>query len=151
MDKEQIKIQIEDLKANLEALERELNKPNKFEFKYDKDNTYYISSYKIIAGYDGEDKDYLPKFRFRQKETNAEADFKLQKGLMCIGALAEQIDQDYKNRVIWDEKNENYYIYYDNKYKIFYHTSMKALGVIYMPKDVAEKVSEILNNKEVEL
>ena len=74
---------------------------------------------------------------------------------MCIGALAEQIDPDYKNRVDWnDDKRRKYHISYDYQEKNYYVSSSmysRVLGVVYMPQEIATKVCEILNNKGVVL
>ena len=154
MDKEQIRMQIEDLKANLKALERELNKPDEFEFNYKELESCLIGMSFIASSEYGLDYKYIDNFRYRQTESNAKADFQLQKELMCIGALAEQIDPDYKSKVIWGGKIWNCSIYFSiplNKYLISNSINYRHLGVVYMPEDVAEKVCEILNNKEVEL
>lgn len=73
---------------------------------------------------------------------------------MCIGALAEQIDPNYKNRVKWLVDDNFYSIQQDmrtGEYQVYHSYPKRRLGVVYMPKDVAEKVCEILNNKLVEL
>lgn len=153
MDKEAINQRIQALESELAGLKAELNKPEKFEFKYSKTDNYMINYYGVHRNLHVMNKEYIQNFRYRQTEANAKADFQLQKELMCIGALAEQIDPEYKSRVDWNDRN-NWAIFWNIKTKKYVPTSssiIRYLGVVYMPKDVAEKVCEILNNKEVEL
>ena len=154
MNHEAINQRIQALESELAGLKAELNKPEKFEFKYSKTDNYMINYYGVHRNLHVMNKDYLQNFRYRQTEANAKADFQLQKELMCIGALAEQIDPTYKSKIPEYKSDTYYYIYYgkeSRKYCYSYDTFTRNLGVVYMPKDVAEKVCEILNNKEVEL
>lgn len=155
MTKDEILKIIQDMESELAELKAELNKPEKFEFKYSKIDNYMINYYGVHRNLHVMNKDYLQNFRYRQTEANAKADFQLQKELMCISALAEQIDPNYKSKIIWDGRANNYHIVYNymtKEYTTSYRSALsRLLGVVYMPKDVAKKVCEILNNKEVEL
>lgn len=154
MNQEAINKRIQTLKLELAKLEEELLGTNKFKFIYDESNKYIIS-HDAISKTSYHYSLALSNFRYRQTEANAKADFQLQKELMCIGALAEQIDPDYKSKIDWNYTySGKYFISYDvkkNTYVSFMRNTHRELGVVYMPKDVAEKVCEILNNKGVEL
>ena len=153
MNYDAINQRIQALESELAGLKSELAKPEKFEFKY-KGSTYTIFTYKISKVSLSADPEFLQNFRYRQTESNAQADFQLQKELMCIGALAEQIDPNYKNRIKWLVDNNFYSIQQDmrtGEYQVYHSYPKRSLGVVYMPKDVAEKVCDILNNKQVEL
>ena len=154
MTKDKILKTIQVLEAELIKLKTELNKPEKFIFVYAEGFTFKVSEYSVSRGQEGKDQDYLTNFRYRQTKINAETDLQLQRELLCIGALAEQIDHEYKSKVQWDSLTWNYYIDFSipaNKYFINNSVNARSLGVVYMPKDVAEKVCEILNNKEVNI
>ena len=99
MNHEAINQRIQALESELAGLKAELNKPEKFEFKYSKTDNYMINYYGVHRNLHVMNKDYLQNFRYRQTEANAKADFQLQKELMCIGALAEQIDPTYKSKI----------------------------------------------------
>ena len=98
MNKEAINQRIQALKSELAALKAELAKPEKFKFRYTDTKTSFIGSYCVSHNTSGLDPYNSEHFRYRQTKENAQADFQLQKELMCIGALAEQIDPNYKNK-----------------------------------------------------
>ena len=152
--KDEVLQRIQALELELAGLKEELNKPDKFEFKYSYKECYFIGSSWISTKMEGNDNKSLEHFRYRQTLENANADLQLEKEMMCISALAEQIDPYYKSKVQWDSLTWNYYIDFSipaNKYFIHNSVNARSLGVVYMPKDVAEKVCEILNNKGVDL
>ena len=155
MNQEAINQRIQALETELAGLKAELIKPSSFNFNYKAGGTTLISSFEITTACTGADVDYLANFRYRQTEINAQADFKLQKELMCIGALADQIDPEYKSRVDWNNHAcRKYHISYDHQDKVYYVSSSmysRVLGVVFMPQDVATQVCKILNNKGVEL
>ena len=154
MNQEAINKRIQALETELAGLKDELNKSDNISFKYTARECCFVGSSRVTTQMDGTDKSALMYFRYRQTEANANADLQLQKELMCIGALAEQIDPDYKSKIIWGTNACNYYIFFNNKikkYETAYSNVMQLVGVVYMPRDVAIKVWEILNNKGVEL
>lgn len=154
IDKDKILERIQALELELTGLKVELNKPDKIDFKYTPKECYFIGSSWVSTKMEGNDSAALEYFRYRQTLENANADLQLEKELMCIGALAEQIDSDYKSKVIWDGWTSNFYIYLSalgGCYMVDKESCIKTLGVVYMPKDVAEKVCEILNNNGVDL
>lgn len=144
-----------ELKAGLAKLKTKLSKANSFKFDYIKMKTSFIGTYYIANDISGSGSSNLENFRYRQFESNADDDFQLQKELMCIGALAEQIDPNYKTKIDFTHRHSNkFMIFYDypsETYTISSNSDWRALGVVYMPKDTAEKVCKILNNKLVKI
>jgi hypothetical protein len=153
-EKNAINQRIQALESELAGLKIELKKYEKLMFTYS-NKRFNIGNFLEPIKQEIIPNNYsTTSLNYRQLESNAKADFQLQKELMCIGALAEQIDPDYSNKVDWSNDNYKYYIAYDMhtlEYITASNTFYKRLGVVYMPKDVAEKVCEILNNKGVEL
>lgn len=153
MKTEDILAELKKAKERIEFLEQELNKPKQFEFKYES-KSYLIGTANVYDEICIDSTSYFKNYRYRQTEANAKADLMLQKELMRIGALAEQIDPEYKNKVTFNLDNKNYVIFYDctkKCYTLGSNFEWRVLGAVYMPKDVAEKVCELLNNKEVEI
>lgn len=155
IDKDKTLERIQALELELAGLKEELNKPDKFEFKYFYKECCFIGSSWVSPKMEGNDNKSLKHFRYRQTLANAESDLQLQKEMMCIGALAEQIDPDYKSRVDWyNHACRKYHISYDYQEKNYYVSSSlysRMLGVVFMPQEVATQVCKILNNKGVEL
>lgn len=155
IDKDKTLERIQALELELAGLKEELNKPDKFEFKYLYKECCFIGSSWVSPKMEGNDNKSLKHFRYRQTLENAESDLQLQKEMMCIGALAEQIDPDYKSRVDWyNHACRKYHISYDYQEKNYYVSSSlysRMLGVVFMPQEVATQVCKILNNKGVEL
>lgn len=153
--KDEVLQRIQALELELAGLKEELNKPDKFEFKYLYKECCFIGSSWVSLKMEGNDNKSLKHFRYRQTLENAESDLQLQKEMMCIGALAEQIDPDYKSRVDWyNHACRKYHISYDYQEKNYYVSSSlysRMLGVVFMPQEVATQVCKILNNKGVEL
>ena len=153
--KDEVLQRIQALELELAGLKEELNKPDKFEFKYLYKECCFIGSSWVSPKMEGNDNKSLKHFRYRQTLENAESDLQLQKEMMCIGALAEQIDPDYKSRVDWyNHACRKYHISYDYQEKSYYVSSSmysRMLGVVFMPQEVATQVCKILNNKGVEL
>lgn len=155
MNQEAINQRIQALETELAGLKDELNKFGNISFKYTPRECCFVGSSWVSTQMDGTDKSALEYFRYRQAEANANADLQLDKELMCIGALAEQIDPEYKSRVDWhDHACRKYNISYDHQDKVYYVSSSmysRVLGVVFMPQDVATQVCKILNNKGVKL
>jgi len=155
MNHDKINQRIQALESELAGLKAELSKVDKFKFRYTDTETSFIGTNWVAHKTSGADPSNLENFRYRQLESNADADFQLQKELMCIGALAEQIDPNYKTKIDFTHRHSNkFMIFYDypsETYTISSNSDWRALGVVYMPKHVAEKVCEILNNKQVEI
>lgn len=155
MNQEAINKRIQALESELAGLKAELNKPSSFTFCYEKGKAIRVAEVCVYDHQMCDNNRHIENFRYRQLNSNAQADFKLQKELMCIGALAEQIDPEYKSRVDWNNHAcRKYHISYDHQDKVYYVSSSmysRVLGVVFIPQEVATQVCEILNNKGVEL
>ena len=155
VNKDEILEKIKALETELIGLKDELNKSDKVGFKYIARECCFVGSSWVSTQIGGTYKSALEYFRYRQTEANANVDLQLQKELMCIGALAEQIDPDYKSRVDWNNHAcRKYHISYDYQDKSYYVSSSmysRVLGVVFMPQEVATQVCKILNNKGVDL
>ena len=149
MTKEQIQEKIVKLEIELQALKSELTKPIKFKLEL-------YEGYRICS--DGVTEEKVEQtthtYLLRRNLLNAKADYQLKYETLNIGAIAEQLDPDYKSKLDWDDymQPKDCICLYTptNTYYVNSHYVYRALGVVYMPKDLAVKVCEILNNKELE-
>lgn len=154
LTKEQILAKIEAAEAELANLKAELNKPDKFEFKYPFNVAYLIGMESTTNEATGTLAAYLTHGRYRINSNNAEQAVQLNRESNLIGAIAEQIDPDFASKVLWDNDIRNYCIEYviSSKQYVLVSTSyFKTPGVVFMPKEVAEQVCEILNSNQVSL
>ena len=154
MKKEEILTELKIAIERIEFLENELKKPEKFEFKYEREETFIIYSDEIESEGNGDVQRKLDFGLYRINENNAKEALQLNKESNIVGAIAEQIDVNYSKDIDWNNKENKYSIYYNNqtgKYSSFYNSFNIYLGTVYMSKEVAKRVCEILNNKEVEL
>ena len=154
LTKEQILAKIEAAESELANLKAELNKPDKFEFKYPYSNSFLIDKDHVINEVTGTCKSYLTNGMYRAKLNNAEQAVQLNRESNLIGAIAEQIDPDFASKVLWGGDIRNYCIEYviSSKQYVLVSTSyFKTPGVVFMPKEVAEQVCEILNSNQVSL
>ena len=154
LTKEQILAKIEAAEAELANLKAELNKPNKFEFRYPFNVAYLIGMKSTTHEATGTLAAYLTHGRYRINSNNAEQAVQLNRESNLIGAIAEQIDPDFASKVVWDGDIRNYYIEYNlnsRQYVLVSTSFFKTPGVVFMPKEVAEQVCEILNSNQVSL
>lgn len=155
MNNDAINKRIKNLEQELAGLKAELEvSTSKFQCSYTVDATYFIAETETLSGYKGNQTERLEHFRYRQTEENAKADFKLQKELMCIGALAEQLDPDYKSKISWNDTNSKVCVIFDKKTKRYSTSSnnyIRTLGTVYMPYDLALQICRILNDEQIEL
>lgn len=154
MKPEEILAELKIVRARIEFLENELKKQEKFEFKYEREKTFIIYSDKIESEGNGDAKRKLDFGLYRINEDNAKEALQLNKESNIVGAIAEQIDINYSKDINWNNKENKYVIYYDSKtgkYSSFCNSFNRYLGTVYMSKEVAKRVCEILNNKDVEL
>lgn len=154
MNKEQLQQQIKEMELKLQEMKNELNKLEKFEFKYPACQTSLIRACTTGYGYNGDDKYYLKHGRYRIKEENAELSLQRNKEANLIEALAEQIDPDWK--ADWgDIEQEKSYIYWSHRAKKYYGTCVvswiKDIGIPYMSPKTAKTICEMLNNGEFTL
>lgn len=154
LTKEQILAKIEAAEAELANLKAELNKPDKFEFKYPFSASYLIGANSTATETTGTLAAYLTYGRYRINSDNAEQAVQLNRESNLIGAIAEQIDPDFASKVLWGNDIRNYYIEYNinsRQYVLVSTSYFKTPGVVFMPKEIAEQVCEILNSNQVSL
>ena len=154
MKPEEILAELKVAKERIEFLENELKKPEKFEFKYERGESFIIYSDEIYSEGNGDVQRKLDFGLYRISENNAKEAVQLNKESNLIGAIAEQIDVEYSKDIDWNSIDNKYSISYDYQNKKFFincNNYLKILGAVYMTKEVSERVCEILNNKEVEL
>lgn len=154
MKPEEILAELKIARERIEFLENELKKQEKFEFKYERGETFIIYSDEIESEGIGDVQRKLDFGLYRINENNAKEALQLNKENNIIGAIAEQIDVNFSKDINWNNKENKYTIYYNNqtgKYSSSCNSFNRYLGTVYMSKEVAKRVCEILNNKEVEL
>ena len=158
MNANKINEQIEKLEQELAKLKAEATAPSKYQIEYEAGSTYLIGSYRTIPGKSGTDNDFLNSGRYRKTLKFANEHCKTQNEMMRLGALIEAvtIELGMEDWVAdWNDSSQSkhhvQYAYKDNKYYLDYWLTFRIIGVIYIPKKVAERVCEILNNKEYEL
>ena len=158
MDICKINTQIERLEQELAKLKAEATAPSKYQIEYEAGSTYLIGSYRTIPGNSGQSKGLLKAGRYRKTLKFANEHCKTQTEMMRLGALIEAVTIEM-NMEDWvadwsDDSQLKYYVDCDCKGNEYYSDcwwTLKTTGVIYMPEEVAERVCEILNNKEYEL
>ena len=158
MDICKINTQIERLEQELAKLKAEATAPSQYEIEYKAGSTFFVVNYsiseKIVRFADKQ----LNAGRYRSTKKFADEHLKTQNEIMRLGALIEAvtIELGMEDWVAdWNDSSQSkhhvQYAYKDNKYYLDYWLTFRIIGVIYIPKKVAERVCEILNNKEYEL
>ena len=155
MNKQQLEQNIKNMEAEIAKMKEELNKPEKFEFKYPLNNTYKLMNNVVNSGYTGNDSSSLECNVYRISEDNANAELLRNKQGNFIGALFEQIDVDYAEGINWSKFSQHkYYIQYNSQYRkwsIDYVIALKLPGVVYTPtRQIAQRALELLNSGRVE-
>jgi hypothetical protein len=158
MNINKINEQIERLEQELVKLKADATAPSQYELEYEAGNTNLIGIYRTIQGNSGIDRDYLNTGRYRSTEKFTNEHFQTQNEMMRLGALIEAvtIELGMEDWVAdWNNyRQSKHYVTYDcaiNKYCLDCWWTYRTMGVIYMPREVAERVCEILNNEEYEL
>ena len=158
MNINKINTQIEKLEQELTKLKAEATAPSQYEIEYEDGDTFLISNRTVIGEAAGQSNGLLKAGRYRKTLKFANEHFKTQNEMMRLGALIEAvtIELGMEDWVAdWDNEDQTkYFVHYaheDSKYYLDYWWTAKTSGVIHMPKEVAERVCEILNNKEYEL
>jgi len=152
MTTKEMQAQIEVLKKEINKLEELVKKPKKFEFNFPGEKTYFVSEGQICAEWGGYNRDYLQQGRYRLTEEGAKLSLERNKKANRLEMLAEHLgglkEFEYKKGV------KNWYVTYDN----FYNAWTPALTEnmydpekVYMTKEVAIKVANMLNKGEYEL
>jgi hypothetical protein len=158
MNINKINEQIERLEEELAKLKAEATAPRQYEIEYECGDAFYIGSYIISEKTTRFIDSCLNSGRYRSTEKFTNEHFKTQNEMMRLGALVEAVTVDlgledwvadwsdgdqYKCHINYDHE--------DNTYGLDWCREIRDMGVIHMPKKVAERVCEILNNKEYEL
>lgn len=116
-------------------------------FEYTERDTYYIGANLTTEHYscDG-DNEYPIKYgRLRRTEKAAEIDFKRQTRMMRLSALAWEVGEC----VEFDVREDNYFVtYINNEWQADAAKDIYDSEKVYMTKDTAIKVCEILNSSE---
>ena len=158
MNINKINTQIERLEQELAKLKAEATAPRQYEIEYECGDAFYIGSYIISEKTTRFIDSCLNTGRYRSTEKFANEHFKTQNEMMRLGALVEAVTielgmedwvEDWNN-----EDQTKYCVRYDEEYSRYgldWGRDIRITGVIYMPQKVAERVCEILNNKEYEL
>jgi hypothetical protein len=150
--------QIERLEEELVKLKEEANKPSKYEIEYKYGDTFFVSNYATIQWKTKKEECHLKAGKYRKTLRFANEHLNIQTEMMRLGALIEAvtIELGMEDWVAdWNDDSQlKYYVDCDckgNKYYSDFWQTFRTTGVIYMPPEVAERVCEILNNKEYEL
>ena len=159
MNINKINEQIERLEEELAKLKAEATAPRQYEIEYECGDAFYIGSYIISEKTTRFIDSCLNTGRYRSTEKFTNEHFKIQNEMMRLGALVEAvtIEMNMEDWVAdWNDKNQTKgfvsYDHEDNKYvESYFLRTNRLAGVIYVSKEVAERVCEILNNKEYEL
>ena len=154
MDKSQIQQNIDNMRAELAAMEEKLSTIEKFEFVYEDRKSFLLTVFRIYKDDSGDDKDFLEQHRYRKTEANAEAELLRNKQGNFMGALFEQIDVNYTEGIDWkNEDQKKYYIYLNTihgEWNLSNASFVMYPSVTYTSKkEVAKKAAELLNSGQV--
>jgi len=158
MDICKINTQIERLEQELAKLKAEATAPSQYEIEYEAGDAFLISNRTVIGEAAGQSNGLLKAGRYRKTLKFANEHLNIQNEMLRLGALIEAvtIELGMEDWVAdWNDKHQyKYCVRYnneDNKYRADCWWILRTIGAIHMPEEVAERVCEILNNKEYEL
>jgi len=142
MDKEKLQQDINEIKEKLSEMEAELQIKNKFEFVYEDGKTYFIGSYSTEVDYIVS-KECVEYGRYRKTKQSAEKALLLQKEVMRLHSLVEQLDGENGNFFIFEQFGawKTGKILYNDFYP----------GMVLMSEKCANEICRMLNVGEVEL
>ena len=121
--------------------------------EYPSSNTFFIGYQEVGENYNGSDYKYKKAGVFRKYRKNAEIALGLKTDLLRLGALVEVVQEELQDtwEADWDDDGtEKYYIVYDETSKYFDYGIQydeNIVGVLFMSKQVAERVVKILNRQ----
>lgn len=154
MDKNKLQQQIEEMEAKLTDMKAELNKPKFFKWEYKSGCTFQLFRSYVGNGYTVEDES-LRHGRYRKTKANAERSLERNRVANRLEALVEQLDSEWV--ADWSNSKEDKCIILKDYgmgnaiYKYCIYGSKYSPSQVYMSKDTALKICEMLNNKEIEL
>jgi len=147
MNKEQLQKDINELKAKLDLMESELNKPEPWQPRR---GEWFIDRMGEVAN-SISTKEYREFGAEYQTEEQGEwARDKMRSFNRQLAWLAENDDgwrADWSDRL--QEKHSIYHIVKNNKYNIDSNCIIRYLNIIYMSEENAKKLCELLNNGTV--
>ena len=149
MNKITIKQQIKDMETKLAEMKAELDKPKEFEWKYPY-HAPFLDHIQIREG-TGCSKKLIEHGRYRQTQANAERALERNRLANRLEALAEQLDPDWV--ADWSNRSQPKYTVYlsDGIHTTSLYYDTQHIGQVYMSRNVAIKICNMLNNKEIEL
>ena len=148
MNRAKLEEQIGEMEYQLHKMREELNKPKKFEWSYEKDKSYLISTYFIEDNTLGLDTDFLKHGRFRKTRQAAEMSLARNKRANRLEALAEQlgvlkefVHGEYNHWICFDDK----------KWQSVFSKGIYYPETVYMTEDGAIEICRMLNAGEFSL
>ena len=134
--------QIEKLEQEIVKLKEIANKKEEYVIEYIENKTYFVGTFAIDNGYSDGDYGWKENARYRHTKEQANISLARNKRANRLEALAMAIGGAYE----WEEDENNYFIYYINgKYATHYANYVYRATDVYMTKETAIKVCEILN------
>jgi len=150
MTNKEIQAQVEVLKQEINKLEELAKKPKKFEFNFPKGKTYFVGEGQIYAEWGGYNSEYLQHGRYRLTEEGAKLSLERNRKANRLEMLAEYLG-GLKEFVSGEE---NWHLHFDpNTAEYKKESSQRYYDPVkvYMTKEVATQVTDILNREEYEL
>ena len=149
MNKENLQQQLNEMKTKIAEMEKELNRPKKFELEYEKDKAYLVSTHEAGGDSSGSDKVFLDHGRYRQTKEAAELSIARNRRANRLEALVEQCGTISE----FTDEGYDYYVYNDSRNKWYSGCNNDNFSPerVYMDEATAKKVCEILNAREYEL
>lgn len=149
MTKEEIQAQIEVLKTELNKLESLANKPEKFEFKFPVGNTYTVTFNEVEPHSSGLIPSLLDYGVYRLTELGAQLSLRRNRRANRLEMLVEHLGGldvfiGKGREPIWTIQ----FNYPRNEWETAYFPDRHDPEKVYMTEEVANKVVDMLNNKE---
>ena len=149
MTKEEIQAQIEVLKTELNKLEELANKAEEFEFKFPVGNTYTVTFNEIESHSSGLIPSLLEHGVYRLTEHGAQLSLKRNRRANRLEMLVEHLGSLQECPIKGKEPLWTiYYSHPKDKWVIAYDPAHYHPEKVYMTAKVANKVVDILNNRE---
>lgn len=152
MTKEEIQAQIEVLKTELNKLEELANKAEKFEFKFPVGNTYTVTFNEIEPHSSGLIPSLMEHGVYRLTEHGARLSLNRNRRANRLEMLVEHLGElegfiGKGGELLWTI----HYSYSEDKWVIAYDPVNYHSEKVYMTEKVANKVVDMLNNREYAL
>ena len=149
MTKEEIQAQIEVLKTELNKLEKLANKAENFEFKFPVGNTYTVTFNEVESHSSGLIPSLMDYGVYRLTEYGAQLSLRRNRRANRLEMLVEHLGGLQRftgegGEPLWTID----YSYSENKWTTAYFTNFYGPEKVYTTEEVANKVVDMLNNKE---